>query len=292
MLVRVNPSIQPDENTLCSLPVECRQTILGHLPDLQALQASILAHRSLHAAYFSHQTSILRRIVLQLISPELLPDAVLVLTSSRFNVEPWTRAKVFSILKEHRRALRGIPSPFRWTFRTASQLQTLHDHIKFMAKVFVNAASAECLSLSLADQPPSRLEWFRVARSFYRFEIYRNLFRGRYTPADFKYVEIWNAYYKRFAAWELEQIATVGNIYSGSSQFMNSQLPLELSFSITDRCIAFNDIAEHDIQWAFRGIAYPLFEDWDYEWASHIANIVSLFFPLQDNPIDTLTAKL
>ncbi|KAK1147224.1 hypothetical protein N8T08_001963 [Aspergillus melleus] len=206
----------PSQSALCTLLLECRQAVLCHLPDLHALKAIILTHPTLYAAYVSNQTAILRRIVLQLISPELLPDAVLAITSSRLNVEPWTRAKAFSNLEEHRRAPRRIPSSFRWTFRTATQLETLHDHVKFLAKVFVSAASAECLDSNGAGSPAAFIAL-------------------RYTKADFKYVETWDAYYKHFAAWELEQIAAVG----------------EYLFRVI--AIPFNDIAEHDIEWGISG---------------------------------------
>lgn len=61
-----------------------------------------------------------------------------------------------------------------------------------------------------------------MARSFYRLEVYRHLFRnrdnyyyrGRFerpkTSLDFEEEEQWDVYYKHYAVWELEQLATVG----------------------------------------------------------------------------------
>jgi hypothetical protein len=76
---------------LCSLPVECTQTILGHLPDLQALKSAILSFPIKHctlSVLSSGQGAVLQVIMLGMISPGLLPGAVFAFNSSRFEVEP------------------------------------------------------------------------------------------------------------------------------------------------------------------------------------------------------------
>lgn len=61
-----------------------------------------------------------------------------------------------------------------------------------------------------------------MARSFYRLEVYRHLFRNRddydygdkferpKPSSDFQEEEQWEVSYKHYAVWELEQLATAG----------------------------------------------------------------------------------
>jgi hypothetical protein len=197
-------------SALCSLPIECRQTILGHLPDLQTLKAAILSHSALYSAFIGGQGSILQGIMLGMVSPELLPDAVFAFNSSRLEIEPWTREKVLSIIDEHQP--HRIPPSFKWTPHAALKIQESHEHVRFFTSDFSTAALS--VQPALPAYPLSTSEWCRVARSFYRFEIYTHLFKRRDVPKsksspDFDYEEQWDIYYQQFAAWELEQIVCV-----------------------------------------------------------------------------------
>lgn len=65
---------------------------------------------------------------------------------------------------------------------------------------------------ALRDHAVSSQEWCRVARSFYRVEIYRHLFKRRgfgdeKTLPDFDFYEQNEVYYRSFSAFELEQLA-------------------------------------------------------------------------------------
>lgn len=55
-------NIDTYECPLCSLPVECGQAVLCHLPDLQAPKATILSHSALYSAFSCGQRPILQGI--------------------------------------------------------------------------------------------------------------------------------------------------------------------------------------------------------------------------------------
>lgn len=154
------------------LPVECRQAILCHLLDLQALKAAILSHSAMYSAITSGQgPPILHGITLGLIFPELLPDAVFALNSSRFEVEPWTEGA----FDTRGTSITASPILFPMDPPRSFKLQGFYQHVRF----FTFALSAKP---ALPAHSPSRAEWCRVARSFYRVEVYTHLFMRRDAP--------------------------------------------------------------------------------------------------------------
>ena len=199
---------------LCSLPIEIKQVILCHLTDLSTLKAAILSHSTIYS------------MSLNSIPQDLFPDAVLAFHASpieswtwsrRAMTQDWTREWVLSILEYHRndRLPRSI------SLKEAFTMKKLYQVIRFFTSDFIAAALAR-KSSTLPQHPPSSQEWNRVARNFYRFEIYRHLFRmrDRYDyghdrekrakrSLDFKEEEQWEVYYRNYAVWELEQLASI-----------------------------------------------------------------------------------
>ena len=211
---------------LCSLPTEVKQTILCHLPDLHALKAAILSHSSLYSAFVDRKESIAFQVLSNFIPHELLPDAMLALDASfiegwtwsnRAMTQDWTREKVLSILDQHRNRDYKISKSI--SLDDICSMQRLYQVIKTFTSDFITAAFSK--NPVLPQYPPSSREWDRVARSFYRLEVYRHLFRNRdnydyndeferpKASLDFKREEQWDVYYKHYAVWELEQLATV-----------------------------------------------------------------------------------
>ena len=123
---------------LCTLPVECKEVILCFLPNLDALKATILTHSSLYSVYAGRQSFILRQVTSNHIFPDLLPEAVLALSASRFNSERWKKEKIFPILQEHR--ARTIPSSFQWNVSNVAKLYSFHGHVEFMTAHFLQSA--------------------------------------------------------------------------------------------------------------------------------------------------------
>lgn len=97
--------------SLCSLPTEVKQKILCHLPDLYALKAAILSHRSIYSTFLDGKELIALRVLLNFIPSGLIPDAALTLDAStiedwvsyrRAMFQNWSREKVLSTLDRHR----------------------------------------------------------------------------------------------------------------------------------------------------------------------------------------------
>ena len=211
---------------LCLLPTKVKQTILCHLPDLHALKAAILSHSSLYSAFLDRKESIASQVLSNFIPHELLSDAVLALDASsvegwtwsnKATSQNWTRGKVLLILDQHRNRDYRIPRSI--SLDDIRSMQRLYRVIKTFTSDFITAALSR--NPALPQYPPSPQEWNRVARSFYRLEVYRHLFRNRdnydyndeferpKASLDFKREEQWDVHYKHYALWELEQLATV-----------------------------------------------------------------------------------
>lgn len=163
--------------------------------------------------------------LLNLIPHELLPDAAFALDASSVEgwtwsrgamTQNWTREKVFAILDQHR----NYKSPRSIALNDAFSMQKLYQVVEIFTSDFITTALSS--STALPQCPPSSQEWNRVARSFYRLEVYRHLFRNRddydygdkferpKPSPDFQEEEQWDVYYKHYAVWELEQLATAG----------------------------------------------------------------------------------
>lgn len=280
---------------LCSLPTEVKQTILCHLPELHALKAAILSHSSLHSAFLDRKESIALRVLLNFIPHELLPDAMLAVEASSIEgwtwsnkamSQDWTRERVLSILDRHRR--RGSNIPKSISLNDLGSMQKLYQVIKTFTSDFITAALSR--NPALSQYPPSSQEWNRVARSFYRLEVYRHLFRNRddydyrdrferpKTSLDFEEEEQWDVYYKHYAVWELEQLVTVAEYlfrriaireFSDLSGFWLFDF-LVVCFCLPapvltlQLLIAFNEIAAHDVNFGSSGVNYNINEAWEF----------------------------
>lgn len=256
--------------------------ILYNLTDLSTLKAAILSHSTIYSAFINKKTPITIQVSLNSIPQDLFPDAVLAFHvstiecwtwSRRAMTQDWTRERVLSILDYHRNG--RLPRSI--SVKEAFAMKKLYQVIKSFTSDFIAAALAR-KSSTLPQHPPSSQEWNRVARSFYRFEIYRHLFRmrdsydygsGRFKrpkrSLDFKEEEQWEVYYRHYAVWELEQLASV------SEYLFRRTVIRKLSDSVLyRRCswlmaysIAFNEIAAHEVEWGKSGISYDVNEAWE-----------------------------
>lgn len=131
--------------SLCSLPTEVKQEILCHLPDLYALKAAILSHRSIYFAFLDGKESIALRVLLNFIPRGLLSDAALSLDAStiegcvwyrRAMFQNWSREKVLSILDRHR----NYKTSESISLKDAFSMQRLYQVAKTFTSDFITAA--------------------------------------------------------------------------------------------------------------------------------------------------------
>lgn len=161
-----------------------KQAILCHLPGLHALKAAIFSHSSIYSAFLDRKESIASQVLLNLVPRGLLPDAMLALDASSIEgwtwsnkamTQNWTREKVLSILDRHRYRSSEIPKSI--SLNDLRSMQKLYQVIETFTSDFITAALSR--NPALPQYPPSPQEWNRVARSFYRLEVYRHLFGNR-----------------------------------------------------------------------------------------------------------------
>ncbi|KAL5365793.1 hypothetical protein BJX96DRAFT_159767 [Aspergillus floccosus] len=252
--------------SLCTLPLESRQTILCHLDDLHTLKAAILTHSSLYSAFVSHQNVIVYRILSNIIPPGLMNEAICALSASVVESEPWTRERVVSIIEQYKSP--QPPTSLILCAKQAFQIQDLYHVIEFFSSDFLSAAQS--IKTTGWSRPPSSLEWCRIVRSFYRFQIHRHLFRKRdrrhgknnKPSPDFSWREQWEIWYSDYPVWELEQLACV-------SEYLFRKI-----------AIPFNEIAAHDVVWGSRGIVFGYNEAWEFDYgATHITALLSEGLP-------------
>ena len=192
-----------------TFPLELKHCILSALPDVSTLRAALLSHSSIYHAFKVAENIITTDVLHNQIPANLLPDARIVLDSSRLNL--WSRDKVTTLLANYTR--RRGETYRKWTLSDAVRVSKLYEHVSFFSKDLANEASSLWPKNRFYDpltDPLSSTEIFRLCRSFYRFELYCNLFRQyayedeRYTRGEQKAI-----FFDLHSPWENEQLACV-----------------------------------------------------------------------------------
>jgi len=166
--------------------------------------------------------------------------------------------------------LRTDQAPCPWTISKALSISEFHRHVHFFAADFASSALA---TTPQAQATPKEL--CRIQRTLYRFELYCNSV-GRSNACEFEYFseeEQRGYFFARFPPWENEQLACVHDyLFEQLSLRMYSCLFFCGFPMLTDA--AFNDVAEHDVQWGELRIPYA--NDWfgiDNTWKEHYLSL-------------------
>lgn len=195
-------------NSLPGLPVEIKQAIFSSLPDMASLKALISTCSCFYKSFLDCESSILTKVLLNQITPSLMPNAVATFKSSEMT--PWTKERAENLLLlcttgETSSVLR------KWTLRNALVLSKMHEHVQF----FTHRLTVDALLLhpvtglpeaDRASVSPSELR--RIQRALYRFEFYCNLFAFR-RKCNGGCSEILFIHFRKFAPWENEQLACI-----------------------------------------------------------------------------------
>lgn len=216
-----------------SLAVEIRQAILCEISDIETLDAALEADASLQSAFSGFPSLILGRIVQNIVPSSLLPDIHACLASRHFNKKTWSIDRVLKISDNYFR--RQVPEQIQWELDDIRYISNIHQAIK----LFVEEFSFSTLSTteSAPPSPISPSERHRIMSTFYRFEIYSNLFQPyanypwglRSNDIDKDMVN--TIFFSKFAPWENEQFACiydhlVQKISPGMIRFSYHRTPL------------------------------------------------------------------
>src|SRR5436190_18283435 len=196
--------------TLVSLPVEIKQKILISLSDLRVLQVAVKAHSSLKDALKDCSTSIIKRILFHTLPRELFPEAFAVQASKY--LETTNEESVKAFLCDYFRSL--THSSQRLKFQDALAIEDFYHVIKSFCDTFA--------AIALSRHPvtgeyqkdrvqPSRNERCRIEQSFYRFELYSNIFRPETKQGNpiIDKRKQHDLFFSQFASWENEQLMCV-----------------------------------------------------------------------------------
>ena len=219
----------PPKSALERISIELKQQILCDLSDITSLRSAILTCSSLYHAFVDAKVLITTHVVASHIGPEVLPEAIAALQSSR--LQPRTRQNAQEFVHDHLHS-RKAPPPLS-NLSEALALASLHHRVESFAAAFASEALTKPSFVgdldSMPEYPPSLNEIHRIQRAFYRFEIYCNLFRESKHPA-FQIEEQKDVFFSNFWPWKNEQLGSIqGYLFRVVSPGMGSAALFSLS---------------------------------------------------------------
>ena len=201
----------PSPNPFLSLPSELIQTIFSALPNASALRPLVLTCSSFYRTFLAAEPLIIESILQAQIGSDLMYDAIIVSKSTK--LEPYSKYAAIQILKLYAKQHLKFP-PQAWKLRDALAIGGLHDDIEFFSRDFATSALSANPVTGLdevSSSPLSLLELNRIKRTFYRYELFCNIFRQRGSiqtkQADPQKPQ--SMFFSICAPWENEQLACV-----------------------------------------------------------------------------------
>ncbi|PVH92818.1 hypothetical protein DM02DRAFT_619692 [Periconia macrospinosa] len=221
------------------LPMELQQNIFLHLHRTDDISAAALTCRSLLLAFLDAKSVIENKVLRNEIRRDVLPKALAVLKSAR-------------MLRQSQRSVLSIQEFLEenFTFRTEPHWQLPSTDVYALSRLngIITRFARRYISYALKESPrrqedverrPSKDEVARVHRAFYRFELWCNLFKTHKTNETILEPDQQReVFFDRFSPWENEQLACIYDYLA------RAILP------------AFNDVAEHDVDWGAVRVEY------------------------------------
>jgi hypothetical protein len=198
-------------NPFALLAVELRQVVLCQLDDIDTLQSALESDASLKSAFQGSESVILDAIVRNRIPHKLLPEALAVLSSRKFDEKSRTIEAISNVIDTYIK--RQVPRHIQWTIDDARLILDLHRVVRF----FVDDFSSAALRLFHKDHPEnpppalSSTEHWRISGTFYRFELYCNLFRryGHFSQNYPSGKQQKDLFLQNFSPWENVQLGSI-----------------------------------------------------------------------------------
>ncbi|KAI1376608.1 hypothetical protein F4677DRAFT_83451 [Hypoxylon crocopeplum] len=209
----------PHLRGLEQLPVELLGEILSAIDELPSLFSASLASRTLHDAFTKAKRTILSRVLLNHVGFDMIPDALVAVESIDATREGWDAFLV-----------EPAQVPNLLTMDQIYSIAKVSAAVRAFAKLFVQSATGVRPDIQIRSPLPSESELARIEHTFYRFEIFRNIFRTLLSdPLTFE--KATNSFFAALAPWEAEQLGCIHDFFFHQIQ------------------PAYDDIASHDIVW-------------------------------------------
>ena len=220
-----------------ALPNEIKVAIFILLPSLSALRACISTSKALNFAFSGAKETIIKHVVKNRLEPGILREIKAV--SASLQIKTWNRDIVTQISASYFNTQLTMTMQ-DWDLRTALQIDQLQTLIKaFTADFASNALAMEPLICQNGVPPliPTRSELERFERSFWRFELYCNLFRD-YNARSFC---------SKVPPFSIDEQKAM--FFDRMAPFENEQLGCVHDYLWDQISPAFDDVAAHDIEW-------------------------------------------
>jgi hypothetical protein len=182
------------------MPLEVREAIMKSLPDLPSLNSLIRSCSTFRDTFGQARPVIASCVLSHQLGPALLPEAVAVLESSR--IETWSPDVLSTFVEKHLHTRKS--SQPSWSLEDVNYMATLHRRINFFTDDF---AAKSKLRIFGKPTNPTELERARFQRSFYRFELYCNIFCNYRRPVFSSQVQQ-TCFFAKFSPVENEQLAS------------------------------------------------------------------------------------
>lgn len=205
-------------SSLVSLPFDLIQAVLCFVPDVPSLRAVISTCTTLHRAFQTVERLVTERVLFNQMGSELLREAYVVLESSRLK-NSWSKKAVEDFLQRQKLIItdQTILLLRPWTLSGGIYVDRVYQHVHYFAADFASSALSEMFPRSSVNNgptlalQPSASEVARMERTFFRFELYCNLFRKYTTVREkpFTPKEQMKLFLEQLPPWEVEQLVCV-----------------------------------------------------------------------------------
>jgi hypothetical protein len=191
--IQTDPSykaFQQPQTTLCttlkpiltieSIPSELQLAIMLRLPDIKTLRRLSLASPELNRLRLEHQATILPVLLDREIDSCVLEQAYWAVRAAHQDFDSFTGSKLKDFMAEFSDHESGPPKTKDLPLAYLVKIYDLHVSVTTLVEDFCAYAVTGPFTPSPADASPpkiSSIEFNRIARAFYRFEMYCNLYR-------------------------------------------------------------------------------------------------------------------
>ena len=224
-------------SALEALPNELKHLVFAALPDVHSLVCAALTGFALYHALRTDERELSSCVLLRQIKPEIFNDAIATWESKLLGRKIWTAPRIEVFFKEYSNRV----ATFLQTCDLSKALSLAQFHLKvqYFAKDLAERALQVATERSLPQEqvlPVNQNEMIRIERTFYRFEIYCNLFGDSKSRHILPGPEQRKAFWNRFSPWENEQLACVWE-YLGSIVAPGKANPFYLKFKIIEESL-------------------------------------------------------
>jgi hypothetical protein len=217
--------------TIESIPSELQLAIMSQLPDIKSLRRLSLASPELNRLRIEHQATVLAAILNREIDACVLEQAYWAVRAAQQSFDSSNHgSKLRDFMAEFSDDESGPPETKNLPLADLIKISDLHVPVTTLVEDFCAYAFAGPLAPSPGDSKPTKIssmEFNRIGRAFYRFELYCNLYKDHPVIEDetlqdtnrlhfnnrlqikmdsFKLFDSWNA-------WEVEGVACIRDYF-------------------------------------------------------------------------------